>query len=123
MNDGRLGHFNGEYNARLFSDIYRGSGQKGVGSIRQQCPEGNQPRANQAKRALRFLPVLADDRNFLRRRDVSSRLPGHFLLDTEMVAQVAFFRTKPIASAHNEPPPTNHFYRMMSVLLATLAEF
>jgi hypothetical protein len=40
-----------------------------------------------------------------------------------MVAQVAFFRTKPIAYVHNQPPPINHSYRRMSVLVATWAEF
>ena len=66
------------------------------GPVRDESP------ASQSKSALRFLRVLADDRNRLRRSDVPTGRPRHIFIfiETKAVSKIALLRGEPIASAH-----------------------
>jgi hypothetical protein len=62
-------------------------------------PIGDQPPTDQTKSALRFLGVLTDDRNRLRRSNVPTWRPRQILVETKMVAEVALLRSEAVSSA------------------------
>lgn len=65
-------------------------------------PNSESARSERARGVLRFFPVLADDRNFLGRRDVFNARPGSICIETKMVAEIALFRGKPITPAQGQ---------------------